>query len=1033
MSESMSAKSIFAEALEAPAPLRAATLDRLCAGNDALRSEVEDLLAVYAEAGRFLGAAGSAPDIGAAEAPGAMIGPYRLLEEIGEGGFGVVFSAEQQAPMRRRVALKVIKLGMDTRQVIARFEAERQALAMMDHPGIARVLDAGATSAGRPYFVMELAPGAPITEYCDRAMLGVEGRLALFRQVCSAVQHAHQKGVIHRDIKPSNVLVVETDDGPAPKVIDFGIAKATSGRLTERTLFTGQGQLIGTPEYMSPEQADRGAGDVDTRSDIYSLGVLLYELLTGATPFDPQRLRSAAFGEIQRIIREEEPVKPSTRLSSLAALPSVAASRGAEPARLSQRLRGDLDWIVMRCLEKDPARRYETASALARDLERHAQGEPVEAAPPVAAYRVRKFVRRHRAGVLTGAAVAAALVLAIIGTSTGMAWALREKSRADGAAQAQRLASDEAHASAELASRAAELASLEAERAGRAEADAAQRAGELEQVAAFQAGQLADIDPHAMGLSLRDGILEQRRAALDRRGAEPEAADAIMRQLEEALAEASLTNVALDALNENIFQRALIVIDRDFADQPLVKARLLQSIAETMRDLGLLEAAVGPQTGALELRQRDLGDEDPETLTSMNEMGRLLMARGRPDEAERCFRDALDGRRRILGEDHRDTLTSVNNMGFLLQTKGKLAEAEACLREAVEKMRRTLGDDHVDTLSSITNLGALLLEQGKPRDAEPYYREAMEGRRRILGDDHPLTLLSINNMSYLLQQLGDLDGAEAYRREALEGRRRVLGNDHPETLTSINNMGFLLQLRGMLDEAEPYFREALEGRRRVLGEDHERTLTSINNLGVLLLELGRPDDAEPYYRRAMEGRLRVLGEDHPHTLISINNTGYLLRARGELADAEPYFRRALDGRRRVRGPDHPETIASMNNLCVLLRQVGSLDESERLGAEAVERARTALGARHGSLGVYLGHHAHTLLAMQRFADAEPELLEAHAILSGARGHRHMQTIEAAQLLIQCYDAWHAADPGAGHDADADRWRATFAQPPDGPP
>ena len=348
-----------------------------------------------------------------AERPGSMIGPYKLKEQIGEGGFGLVFVAEQQEPVKRKVALKVIKPGMDTREVMARFKAERQALALMDHPNIARVLDAGATDSGRPYFVMELVRGIPITDYCDQNQLAPRDRLDLFVTVCQAVQHAHQKGIIHRDIKPSNVLVTSHDGKPVAKVIDFGVAKAINQQLTERSIYTQFAQMIGTPLYMSPEQAEMSGLDIDTRSDIYSLGVLLYELLTGTTPFDKKRFAKAAYDEIRRLIREEEPPKPSTRLSTSDSIASIAAQRHTEPAKLSKLIRGDLDWITMKALEKDRTRRYETANGLARDIERYLSDEPVEACPPSATYRLRKFARKNRAALTTAAAIALLLVAGV--------------------------------------------------------------------------------------------------------------------------------------------------------------------------------------------------------------------------------------------------------------------------------------------------------------------------------------------------------------------------------------------------------------------------------------------------------------------------------------------------------------------------------------------------------------------------------------------------------------------------------------------
>jgi serine/threonine protein kinase len=465
----MHEQSIFIEALEKEDPAeRAAFLDRACADDFALRERIERLLQRHEQAGSFLDSAASAlinrnradnpgtwptaetgfveePTL--PEGPGSVIGPYKVMEEIGEGGMGLVFVAEQQHPVRRRVALKVIKPGMDTRDVIARFEAERQALALMDHPHIAKVLDGGATTSGRPYFVMELVKGTPITEFCDHDQLPVRARLELFLQVCQAVQHAHQKGIIHRDIKPSNVLVVSHDGTPVVKVIDFGVAKAVGQRLTDKTVYTHFAQLVGTPLYMSPEQSGESGLDVDTRSDIYSLGVLLYELLTGTTPFDKERFKEAGYDEMRRIIREEEPAKPSTRISTLghAATP-ISTDRKCDPKRLSQLVRGELDWIVMKCLEKDRNRRYETASDLARDIERYLRDEPVQACRPSTWYRMRKLVRRHQTVV---AATVALLAIATVGLvlSTVLIWRERQE------ALRQR---DEAEAQRELAYQAME-------------------------------------------------------------------------------------------------------------------------------------------------------------------------------------------------------------------------------------------------------------------------------------------------------------------------------------------------------------------------------------------------------------------------------------------------------------------------------------------------------------------------------------------------------------------------------------------------
>jgi serine/threonine protein kinase len=433
----MNEEQIFHEALARSPEDRAAYLDRACAGDPALRASVDALLQANVGATGFM--VSSAPAVtvdlpSVTEAPGAAIGPYKLIEPIGEGGMGTVFLAQQQEPVKRLVALKVIKPGMDSRQVLARFEAERQALALMDHPHIAKVLDAGATPSGRPYFVMELVKGTPITKYCDDHKLTPKDRLGLFVQVCQAVQHAHQKGVIHRDLKPSNVLVAPYDGKPVVKVIDFGVAKAAGQPLTDRTLVTGLGAVVGTPEYMSPEQAELNNADIDTRSDIYSLGVLLYELLTGTIPLTKQRVKDVALLEVLRVIREEESPRPSTRLSSTDELPSIAAVRGVEPAKLSRLVRGELDWIVMKALEKDRSRRYETANGFAMDVQRYLAGEAVLAHPPSAGYRLRKFARRNKGSI----AVAALVLFFLVVLGSGIGWSVRDRAARDAVAAKER-------------------------------------------------------------------------------------------------------------------------------------------------------------------------------------------------------------------------------------------------------------------------------------------------------------------------------------------------------------------------------------------------------------------------------------------------------------------------------------------------------------------------------------------------------------------------------------------------------------------
>jgi serine/threonine protein kinase len=478
-------KDIFLAAIEKADPLERATFLEEAFGDDAaLRQQVEGLLRRHEDAGSFLehpalgeaetgsfgadrSTAGSQPPRGPAEVAGMKIGPYKLVQQLGEGGMGTVWVAEQTEPVKRRVALKVIKPGLDSAQVIRRFEAERQALALMDHTHIAKVLDASSTTAGRPYFVMELVKGVPITTYCDELQLPLRERLELLVPICQAIQHAHLKGVIHRDVKPSNVLVCMQDGKPVPKVIDFGVAKALNQRLTDESMYTEIGQIIGTVEYMSPEQAELSTLDIDTRADVYALGVLLYELLTGSTPLDKKRLRSAAFTEMLRIIKEDEPPAPSTRLTeSKDTLTSLAAQRRTEPGKLTRDVRGELDWIVMRCLEKDRTRRYESASGLAKDIERHLRDETVEACPPSARYRFGKFVRRHK----PGAWAASLMVLALFAAFALTAWVFLQAERQRAAVMAARMhaelamrEADQQRARAEESRRNAEIRARKAE------------------------------------------------------------------------------------------------------------------------------------------------------------------------------------------------------------------------------------------------------------------------------------------------------------------------------------------------------------------------------------------------------------------------------------------------------------------------------------------------------------------------------------------------------------------------------------------
>lgn len=934
--------------------------EELLHGNEALLADLRDLPTSPLPNGNPVAPAPAESGASPSSPLPEQIAGYRITRLIGEGGMGAVYKAEQSKP-RRIVALKVIKPGFASVQALKRFEQECQVLGRLQHPGIAQVFEAGMADTGagpQPYFAMEYIQGQSLTDYAAANRLTIRQRLELLARIADAVQHAHAKGVIHRDLKPANILV--TPEGQ-PKILDFGVARAVDSDIQATTVETDMGVLIGTLPYMSPEQVSGDPDELDTRSDVYALGIILYELLVGRLPYD---LHKRMLHEVVRIIREEEP----TRLSSV-----------------NRIFRGDIETIVGRTLEKDKSRRYQTANAVSADIRRYLNNEPIAARPPSTWYQARKFAARNKALVAGVAATMVALLTGLAGTGLALKRALAAE--AEQANQRQR--ADERAIAAQKAEAAA-TAARDAEKA---------RADELKQVSDFQSQMLSQIDTTQAGIELMADVRERYAAALEKAGVPEEERTARVDALRAELVRVNATDTAAAMIDRTILKPAVKAIDEQFKNQPLVDAQLRQALATLYEEsIGKYDAASPLQERALVTRRRALGNEHPDTLTSVINMGFLLRARGKLAEAEPYYRESLETSRRVLGEEHPTTLTALNNLGRVLEDQNKLAEAEKYYRDALEKRRRVLGEEHADTLGSINNMGRLLQHQRQLAEAETYFREALEKMRRVLGEEHPQTLASIGNMGTLLHDQGKLADAESYYREALEKSRRVRGEEHPDTLTCINDMGVLLRDEGKLAEAEPYYREALEKGRRVLGEEHPSTLTSVNNMGRLLQEQGKLAEAERYYREALEKRRRVLGDDHPGTINSIGCMGRVLRMQGRHAEAEPYYREALEKSRRVFGEDDVNTITSINNMGFLLQTQGKLAEAESYCVEALEKSRRVLGEEHQQTLVCIDNMGLLLLDRGKLTEAEPYIREGLDKSRRVWGEDHPDSIVSISLM-----------------------------------
>jgi eukaryotic-like serine/threonine-protein kinase len=746
------------------------------------------------------------------QSAGGVIGPYHLLHRIGVGGMGEVWLAEQKEPVRRRVALKLIKAGMDTREVVARFESERQALALMDHPAIAKVFDAGSTPQGRPYFVMEYVNGVPITMYCDKHRLTMEQRLDLFIRVCEGVQHAHEKAILHRDLKPSNILVSEVDGKPAPRIIDFGVAKATAQRLTPETLFTQVGEVVGTPAYMSPEQADSGGVDVDTRTDVYSLGVVLYELLVGALPLD---FSTTTPDQFRNRLRDEEVPRPSTKLRPSSQKSDTAAQqRSTDLTALLRKLRGDLDAITLKCLEKERARRYGTPAEVAADIGRYLRHEPVVARPASLIYRARKYARRNRLGVGVAAGAVLLLLSAAIAQTLQLRRTERERDRAD---RITKFMTDMFKVSNPSEARGNDIRAREILDKASGEVDTG-----LSKDPELQARMM-----HVMGTVYESLGLYSKAESLFGRAAE--------------IRRAVLGPTNRDTLNSS--------------------SKLVLVLGEESR---FPEAEkLGRET--MELRSRAFGPKDRDTLDSATELAVILDDEGRFSDAERLNRETLDIASRAYGPQDQVARVTRQHLAIDFAYEGKYPDAEKVFREIYETDRKRLGDDDPKVIAEENNLGSILLQEDRYSESEKVYRDNLTIKLRVLGPEHPQTLMTMGNLAQVLRSEKHYLEAATLLRDALAVELKTLGPDHRTTLVTKGNLAETLADEGENAEAEQLTRETLESERRVLGPDHSDTLATMEVLGEVLKNEKRYTESEKTYRETLEARRRQFGDDHPDT------------------------------------------------------------------------------------------------------------------------------------------------------------------------
>jgi eukaryotic-like serine/threonine-protein kinase len=936
------------------------------------------------------------------------IGRYQILRRLGRGGMGEVFEAEQTEPVHRKVALKLIKGGMDTQEVLARFDSERQALALMNHLNIARMLDAGATEQQRPYFVMEFIQGVPITEYCDSQELSTSQRLELFVQVCDGVQHAHQKGIVHRDIKPSNVLVTVEDQKVIPKIIDFGLAKALGSGDADMTQFTHIGQVIGTPTYMSPEQVS--GSDIDTRTDVYSLGVLLYQLLVGTVPFDLKVTPQEGWDAFRKKIREQEPVRPSVRSSSLGdSSPETAKKRRIDAASWSRELRGDLDWITLRALEKDRTGRYQSPSELAADITRHLKHEPVLASPPSTIYRLRKFVRRHRVGVAAAAVVALALIAGITGTTIGLI------------------------------------------RATRAERKAVEEAENTRQLSDFLLGLFRVSDPsEARGntITARE-ILDRGAQKIERElGGRPVIKAEMMRTMGEVYISLGLYKQA-----QPLLEKSLVIARTAGSDNLGIQSNTLLQLAAFYIGQGKSHEALPLAQEGLRLRERVLGPEHPEVARGLLIVGIIYRNTGKLAEAKGFLERSLAIREKTLGPEHADTLDSLFHLAWLHNLMHNFKEAAKCY-ERILIIREKLGPGQPEVARALSDLGIVRSNMGDYAEALKLYQQALAIREKVLGPNHKDVGDSVNNIGTALWNLGRFHEARPYYQRALGIMEKAFGPEHPAVAEILRNLALLLNALGEEEKARPLYERTLAIQEKASGADSPQLTGILTDFGWLLYEIGEYDKSRLVFIRALNLREKAGGPGNARIAYTLMLLGDLYRDTGHYRAAQSVYERALKIQEKfdpsnmantLTGLAHmhsdngnyEQAVASYERALQMLEQMGSQRgvsvilarlaelyrmhhqyERARMGYERAAAIREeALAAKEKSSGPKDPEVANTLIFLAELhgdtGDYEKALIlykRALSILEQTQDPKLPGVLHAAGNLYQKNQSYSAAQP-----------------------